>query len=70
MSAWPMSLLHAPSSLSRGERELIAAYVSALNDCAFCHHSHAAVASVTSVTKETWWRLRFVTRKRHRFPPR
>jgi uncharacterized peroxidase-related enzyme len=38
-------LLHADSSLSRGERELIAAYVSSLNDCDFCHHSHAAVAS-------------------------
>ena len=38
-------LLHAESSLSRGERELIAAYVSSLNDCDFCHFSHAAVAS-------------------------
>ena len=38
-------LLHAPNSLSRGERELIAAYVSSLNDCGFCHHSHAAVAA-------------------------
>jgi len=38
-------LLHAESSLSRGERELIAAYVSSLNDCDFCHYSHAAVAS-------------------------
>jgi uncharacterized peroxidase-related enzyme len=39
------TLLHAPNTLSRGERELIAAYVSALNDCAFCHRSHAAIAS-------------------------
>jgi uncharacterized peroxidase-related enzyme len=38
-------LLHADSSLSRGERELIAAYVSALNECDFCYDSHAAVAS-------------------------
>src|SRR5687767_8445162 len=38
-------LLHADNSLSRGERELIAAYVSSLNDCEFCHRSHAAVAS-------------------------
>jgi uncharacterized peroxidase-related enzyme len=38
-------LLHAENSLSRGERELIAAYVSSLNDCEFCHKSHAAVAS-------------------------
>lgn len=38
-------LLHAPNSLSPGERELIAAYISDLNDCTFCHMSHAAVAS-------------------------
>jgi uncharacterized peroxidase-related enzyme len=38
------ALLHAPNSLSRGERELIAAYVSALNDCTFCRTSHAAIA--------------------------
>jgi uncharacterized peroxidase-related enzyme len=38
-------LLHAPNSLSRGERELIAAYVSALNDCTFCRASHAAIAA-------------------------
>ena len=38
-------LLHAPNTLSRGERELIAAYVSALNDCTFCRRSHAAIAT-------------------------
>jgi uncharacterized peroxidase-related enzyme len=37
-------LLYAPNSLPRGERELIAAYVSALNDCTFCRTSHAAIA--------------------------
>jgi uncharacterized peroxidase-related enzyme len=45
MTALADVLLYAPNSLSRGERELIAAYVSALNGCAFCHNSHAAVAS-------------------------
>ena len=39
------SLLHAPNTLTRGERELIAAYVSSLNDCTFCHLSHAAIAA-------------------------
>lgn len=38
-------LLHAPNSLTRGERELIAAYVSRLNDCTFCCTSHAAIAA-------------------------
>lgn len=39
------TLLQGPSSLSKGERELIAAYVSNLNDCEFCHQSHAAAAN-------------------------
>jgi uncharacterized peroxidase-related enzyme len=39
------ALLHAPGTLSSGEREMIAAYVSRLNDCAFCHNSHAAIAA-------------------------
>lgn len=38
-------LLRGPSSLSRGERELIASYVSALNDCSFCAGSHGAFAA-------------------------
>jgi uncharacterized peroxidase-related enzyme len=39
------TLLHAANSLTRGERELIAAYVSSLNDCTYCLDSHAAIAS-------------------------
>ncbi len=38
-------LLRAPHSLPQGERELIAAYVSALNDCRFCRDGHSAVAA-------------------------
>lgn len=38
-------LLHEPNSLTPGERELIASYVSSLNNCRFCYASHAAVAS-------------------------
>jgi len=38
-------LLHEPNSLSQGERELIATYVSSLNDCYFCQTSHGAAAS-------------------------
>jgi uncharacterized peroxidase-related enzyme len=38
-------LLHAPNSLTAGEREIIAAYVSSLNACAYCLDSHAAIAS-------------------------
>ncbi len=39
------ALLVENSSLSRGERELIASYVSWLNECEFCCRSHSAVAS-------------------------
>src|SRR5580698_6231217 len=38
-------LLRGPNSLTRGERELSAAYVSSLNQCQFCHSSHAAFAA-------------------------
>jgi uncharacterized peroxidase-related enzyme len=38
-------LLRGPSALSRGERELLAAYVSALNDCRYCAASHGACAA-------------------------
>jgi uncharacterized peroxidase-related enzyme len=38
-------LLRGPSTLTRGERELIAAYVSALNDCRYCSSSHSASAA-------------------------
>ena len=38
-------LLHEPNSLAPGERELIATYVSARNDCYFCQTSHGAAAA-------------------------
>jgi uncharacterized peroxidase-related enzyme len=38
-------LLRGPSTLTRGERELIAAYVSALNECWYCASSHSASAA-------------------------
>lgn len=38
-------LLRAPNPLSPGERELIAAYVSGLNECDFCCRSHSAFAA-------------------------
>ena len=38
-------LLHEPNSLTPGERELIATYVSSLNGCQFCQASHGAAAA-------------------------
>lgn len=37
-------LLQGPSPLSKGERELIATYVSSLNACRFCASTHGAIA--------------------------
>jgi len=38
-------LLRGPNSLTSGEREMIAAFVSSRNDCSFCHASHRAAAA-------------------------
>ncbi len=45
-------LLHEPSTLSPGERELIATYVSSKNDCYFCQTSHGAAAAAHLGTPE------------------
>ena len=37
-------LLRSDNTLSRGERELIATYVSSLNDCFFCQNVHGDLA--------------------------
>lgn len=46
LSALAEVLLHAPHpTLTAGERELVAAYVSGLNECTFCCSSHSAFAA-------------------------
>jgi uncharacterized peroxidase-related enzyme len=39
------ALLTGPGTLTPGERELIAAYVSSLNECTYCYSAHAAYAA-------------------------
>jgi len=39
-------LLRDENGLTRLERELIATYVSYLNDCFYCHHSHGEIACI------------------------
>jgi uncharacterized peroxidase-related enzyme len=39
------TLLRQPNSMTPGERELIAAYVSGLNECEYCCSSHSAFAA-------------------------
>lgn len=38
------AIMRAPSALTPGERELIAAYVSGINQCQYCHGVHAETA--------------------------
>ncbi len=50
VSAYPLlllaeTLLQGESTLSKGERELIATYVSGKNNCKFCQYSHGAAAA-------------------------
>lgn len=45
MRALAEMLLRGPSTLTSGERETIAAFVSSRNDCYFCHASHRAAAA-------------------------
>jgi uncharacterized peroxidase-related enzyme len=40
-------LLHGPNSLTPGERELIATYVSTENDCYYCQTIHGAIAAAS-----------------------
>ena len=41
--------MRGPSPFTQGQRELIAAYVSGLNACAYCHGTHVAVAAACGV---------------------
>jgi uncharacterized peroxidase-related enzyme len=45
LNALAEALLRGPGTLTPGERELIAAYVSGLNECEFCRDSHSAFAA-------------------------
>ena len=44
IAPFTIAVLRGPSPLTPAERELIAAYVSSLNQCTFCANTHAAVA--------------------------
>jgi len=44
VAAFTQQLLRGPSSLTPGEREMIAAVVSRRNECQFCTRSHTAAA--------------------------
>ncbi len=52
INAFTQKLLRGPSELTIGERELIAAFVSATNACHYCHGIHAAVAERFGIDAE------------------
>lgn len=47
------ALLRGPSPLTVAERELIAAYVSGLNGCGYCHGIHSATAQAFGIPEAT-----------------
>lgn len=52
-------LLRGPSSLTEGERELIATIVSCKNECKFCTAAHTAAADVLLGENETTNQVKF-----------
>src|SRR6516165_6318327 len=46
------ALLRGPSPFTEGERELIATYVSGLNDCRYCHAVHSATAERLGIERD------------------
>lgn len=47
------ALLRGPSPFTESERELIAAYVSGLNQCRYCHGVHVATAELLGAPKDS-----------------
>jgi uncharacterized peroxidase-related enzyme len=50
-------LMRGPSPLTEGERELIAAYVSGINSCRYCHGVHSQVAGAFGIEIATFDKL-------------
>ncbi len=50
-------LLRGPSRLTIGERELIAAYVSGINGCEYCHSAHRQQAEIHGVDTHIFQKL-------------
>ena len=49
--------MRGASPFTPGQRELIAAYVSALNSCTYCHSTHASVAGAFGVAPDLFQAL-------------
>ena len=53
LCAYGSLVMRGKSDLSVAERELIAAYVSGLNSCAYCHGAHIVFAKAYDIEVET-----------------
>jgi len=52
LSVFTQNVLRGSGEMSIADREFLAAFVSGLNACSFCHGSHKAVAAVYGVDEE------------------
>jgi uncharacterized peroxidase-related enzyme len=55
LGRFTQGVLREPASITPGFRELIAAYTSFLNECAFCTQAHAAAAAELLASEELVW---------------
>jgi uncharacterized peroxidase-related enzyme len=55
LGRFTQGVLREPASISPGFRELIGAYTSFLNDCAFCTQAHAAAAAELLADEALVW---------------
>ena len=62
-------LLRGPGTLPRGERELIAAYVSALNDCHYCSSGTLPAPQPSYRKAWRWWSRSVLTLLTRRCQP-
>jgi len=56
LARFSQGVIRTPSTISPGMRELIAAYTSFQNECAFCTQAHAAAASVLLGDEDLVWK--------------
>lgn len=57
MGPYHMAIMESPSELTRGQRELIAAYVSGLNSCAYCYGVHSLTAAAFGIDEGVFDKL-------------
>lgn len=57
MGPYHKAIMESPSELDRAQRELIAAYVSGLNSCAYCYGVHSLTAAAFGIDEGVFDKL-------------